>query len=78
MRLSVFTAVLSLTQNILVAPIARANSSSFVRVELSCVGMDSELSLVHPVVRQAKFHQYHQLTFTEEVSKYYGRTQKRR
>ena len=76
MLLSAFTAVLSLTPSIRDALIARANSLYFALAELLCVGMVSMSLPVHLVVRQAKFHQFHQLTFTEEVSKYYGRTQK--
>lgn len=73
-HLNVSTAVWNLTQSIPVARIARADNSYSVLVALLCVGMVSVSSLVHHVGRQEKFHQYHQLTSTEEDSKYHGRT----
>lgn len=70
MILSAFMAVLSLTLSIRVALIARVSSFSFALAEPSCVGMDNELLHAHLVVKQAKYHQYHQLTYTEEDSNY--------
>lgn len=73
-----FMEVLNLIQNIPDAHTAKANSSFFALVGQLCVGMGNVSLLVRPVDRLAKFLQYHQLTFTEEDSKYYGRTKERR
>lgn len=75
MLLSGCMEVLNLTQNIPDARTAKANSSFFALVEQLCAGMGNVSLPVRHVDRLAKFLQYHQLTFTEEDSKYYGRTQ---
>ena len=70
--------VSSLIQNIQAVLIAKASSSYFAHVAQLCAGMDNEWSHVLVAVGQEKYHQCHQLTFTEEDSNKHGRTKKRR